>query len=65
MDKKQAIRCYDCRERQLMQWRNDPIISQCKLSGKRLVAESKRSCNHFELTKQPPIVEHFKTYTDG
>ncbi len=65
MDKQKAIRCIDCRKRRLMQWENDPIISECKWSGRRLVADSKRFCIHFELTRCPPIIEHFKTYTDG
>ena len=37
MDKQKAIRCIDCRKRRLMQWENDPIISECKRSGRRLV----------------------------
>lgn len=65
MDKAQAIRCFDCRQRRLMQWKKDPIISECQRTGKRLVTDSRRFCFYFELTKRPPVIEHFNAYTDG
>jgi hypothetical protein len=58
-----AGNCMTCAKAHLMQWGNDPIISQCAASGQREVASAPlpAACqNRYEEARVLPLeIEHF------
>lgn len=55
MAKKQKVKCLTCKNAKLMQWGNDPIISEC-FKGMN-VANSVRICDSYELDKHHKEIE--------
>lgn len=55
---KENIRCIDCKKAFLMQWDNNPIISQCQKAG-RMVANTPHDCKSFVKTENKKPIKHY------
>lgn len=57
------IRCHDCKYASLMQWFENPIVADCTLFQKRMVADSRHKCKDFvQSTVESPEIKHFDKY---
>lgn len=48
------VTCMTCAKCQLLQWGNDPIISECEPKHSREVARQARACDFYEIAKPIP-----------
>ena len=48
------VTCMTCAKCQLLQWGNDPIISECEPKHSREVARPFRTCGFYEMAKSLP-----------
>lgn len=62
--KAKMVRCYDCKHGKYMQWMKNPIICECRWTGERFVAESRRICPRYEdaSRKGTPEITHYDHY---
>lgn len=57
------IKCINCRHARLLQWMENPLLSECDFSHECQVAGVKRMCDHFEFTETPnQDIKHYDRY---
>jgi hypothetical protein len=61
-ESKKMITCAECKYARLMQWMENPVISECKITGSREVATYPRNCELYSRTDKKHDIEHFEHY---